>query len=436
MGFIRSLLGGGKDKRPKPSPGRAPVQRQPRQPEAGQKSTARAVEERGQAESQGSGTPEGSAEAALLASLAEQPSKQLQRLLGASDPTRRVLAARILAQRAEVTSIRPLITAYLNSGDAEVLAALRAFGRAVATPAVRDAADAGIVGERRARLMDILGYTGASEATSAIRPYVESEDIEIHTRACLALARLGDLEAIEILSLDLERNDRQLRTLALDALRQLDAPEARRAVEAHIGRYLGNAGAVPAEIEIAAPRLTDPDVMLSSFAAERIKAATHALTVAVGPGATRIAASRRAELQGVLGDLDVRFTTEHHTPEEQIAILEAARDQAVADPSHRVVVFGRLPSPVDRPPLPHFLRKLGGPGYTAKIMIIEPHEVNQVIGWWRYVDETRRIPTDFEVLLAISRPDNSPITEEEYLIYTLTPEAQRKEFLRAFVANL
>ncbi len=440
MGFIRSLFGSGKEKRPQTPPQRGAGQGAARQPAARDAAPGRPGGKPGDAPveaptTHAPGRPvEGEAE--LATSLAEQPSKQLQRLLGSSEAAKRQLAARILAERAEVTSIRPLINAYLNSADAEVLAALATFGRAVAPPAVRDAADAGIVGERRARLMDILGISGASEAAAAIRPYLENEDAVIHTRACLALARLGDVAAIEMLSSDLERNDRELRTLALDALRQIEAPEARRAVEAHIGRYLGSAGAVPAEIEIAAPRLTAPDVMLSTYAAERIQAAPHALTVVVGPGATRMAASRRAEIQGVLRDLDVRFTTEHHTPEEQIAILEAARDQAVADPTHRVVVFGRLPSPMDRPPLPHFLRKLGGPGYTAKIMIIEPHEVNQVLGWWRYVDETRRIPTDFEVLLAISRPDNSPITEEEYLIYTLTPEAKRREFLRAFVANL
>jgi hypothetical protein len=424
MGFIKNLFGGDKDKRKEPPPRKGQGGARP--------PTARG----GVAPAGASPTPAPEPPPPAAAGLEGMPSKQLQRLLGVGDAQTREMAAGILAQRAEVTSIRPLIAAYLNTGDRAILAAAATFGKGLTPPASHDLGDPGNVGDRRARLLDVLSMSGDPEAAIAVRPNVDSEEPIIHTRACMALARLGDMHGIDNLSHDLERNDLELRTLALDALRQLDIPEAHSAVTDHINRYLGNAGAVPEPIQISAPRLEDPDISLPSFIARHIAGAPHALTVVVGPGASQMAINKRDEILDVLKGFELHFTTTQHPPEEQIKILEEARDKAVANPEVRVVVFGTLPAPNDRPPLPHFLRKLGGPGYTAKIMIVDPHEVNQVVSWWRYVDETQRIPTDFEVVLPVSRPADSAISQEEFLLYQLTPENRRRDFLRAFVANL
>ena len=100
------------------------------------------------------------------------------------------------------------------------------------------------------------------------------------------------------------------------------------------------------------------------------------------------------------------------------------------------MVLGALPAPRDRTPLPHFLTRPTEKEYTAKIVIVDPHEVRVVMEWWRYVDDKSTVPTDFEVILAISRPERSAISEEEYQIFQLLPEEQRSKFNRAFLAHI
>ena len=124
----------------------------------------------------------------------ELTAKQLVRLVGIGDKRSRAKAAEKLAELGDRTALRPLMNSYLSHGDPEVLEALRIYGDQLTTPAVREAQDPGVVGERRVRMMDILSITGSEEAVIAVRANVDPQrnSPEIHTRACVALARLGD----------------------------------------------------------------------------------------------------------------------------------------------------------------------------------------------------------------------------------------------------
>jgi hypothetical protein len=364
--------------------------------------------------------------------------KELIRLVGSGNKKSRTSAAAKLAETKERNALRPLMNSYLNHGDPEVLKALSAYGDMLTAPAIREAQDPGVVGERRLRMMDILGVTGSEEAVIAVRANVDPErnSPEIHTRACIALARLGDESGIDSLAHDLELTDPDQRTTALAALQEVDTPSAHRAVEDHVNRYLGDAGAVPERIVMSAPCLEDPDASLTPAVAGSICGQPHNLTLLVGSGAKKMARVRQSDIRRALKGCDVRFSTVRLAPEEQIAILEEAVKDVAADPTTHIVLVGTFPAPSDTPALPHFLVRQEGADLKAKVLFVDPHEYNLVLEWWHYVDDKAEIPTDFEVVLGVCRPETSAISREEYLIYELTPEDRTDDFLRAFLAHL
>jgi hypothetical protein len=300
---------------------------------------------------------------------------------------------------------------------------------------LRDADDRSIVGDRRVRILDMLAITGDEEALAAVRPSVDDVEIPIHVRACAALVELGDMGGIDHLAHDLGLNEPARRTPALRALQGMTQPAAVKAVNDHLERYLAEAGAIPERIEVSAPRLKTPEAGLFKHLVNHVRAAPHSLTVITGSEAINMATGRRSDLDEALAGHNVRITTRRAPPEEQIAELEAARDSAAQDPGGRYVVFGAVPAPRDRVPLPHFLTA-GPQRYTAKIVIVDPHEMGVVMDWWRYVDDKAEIPTDFEVILGVATPERSPISEEEYILYDLTPEADKDRFVRAFLAHI
>lgn len=368
----------------------------------------------------------------------ELNAKQLVRLVGIGDKRSRAKAAKKLAEMGERTALRPLMNSYLSHGDPEVLEALATYGDEVTTPAVREAQDPGVVGERRMRLMDILGMTCSEEATIVVRGNVDPQrnSPEIHTRACVALARLGDESGVDSLAHDLELTDPKLRMMALAALQELDIPSAKQAVADHVARYLADAGAVPDQIAMSAPCLEDPNESLTQMIARHIDESPHNLTVVVGSGAKKIARVRQSDLRRALKGADVRFSTVRLAPEEQIEILEQAVSDLVAEADRRIVLVGTFPAPSDTPGLPHFLARPEGQGFTAEVLFADPHEYSLVLEWWHYVDDKAEVPTDFAVALGVSRPETSAISEEEFAICELTPEDRKDDFLRAFLAHL
>jgi len=410
VGILKNLFGGKKEEAPKGPPPMKPVKRR------GADSGGVPVE---------------------LPPVDEMDAKQLVRVLGSGNKQMREDAAARLAEMSHHAAIRPLMNSYLNYGDALVLKALTSFGSDI-TPAVSsEAFDMSVVGERRARLMDLLGATGDASALGAVRDCVDYPDKDIHVRACAAMARLGDLNGISTLAANLQDGqDGELRTRALKALVELeDMPDAKRAIENHVSRYLAEGGAIADGIDVRAPRLAQPDTSMLDYVVSEIKSTERDLVVVTGSGATDMARQRQAELRKALEGHPLELLTTAIPPEEQMDLLEAARDTASNNPEHTVLVIGTLPAPSDSPPLRHFLTPALGP-YKAKIIYVDPHEYGLLQDWWHYIDDDAEVDTNFEVVMSVSTPKTSAISEEEYLIYELTPDDSKAIFPRALLAHM
>jgi len=422
MGFLKKLLGGKEEKAQPVRRAQPPSPRTPKATPAAQKP-----------EPQGPPPVEH-----VTKSVEEMDTKALLRALGTSSRESRERAAQQLKERHERQAIRPLMNAYLNYGDPAVLEALGSFGSDVTGPATNEAFDLSIMGERRARLMDVLGGTHDQSAINVVRDFVADYDKGIHVRASTALARLGDLAGVDRLAADLEQAvDPELRTMALQALHELgDVRGAREATAGHVERYLAEGGAIPKDIIVVAPRLADPGLATSTFIVQEIKATARDLVLVIGSAAGDMARSRQGELHRDLPGHSVYFLTPELVPEEQMNLLEEARDVASSKPEHTVLVIGVVPAPNDSPPLRHFLTTgKGGSQYSAKIIFIDPHEYMLLMDWYRYTDEHAEVETDFEVVLFAATPAESAISDEEYLIYQLTPDARKNDFARALLAH-
>ncbi len=372
----------------------------------------------------------------LLPEMDSMTAKQLARKLGSANPNIRHAVEKRLGELQAHSAIRPLISAYLMNGDEPALEALSGYGAALTLPMNDLANDLTNTGERRSRIMDILGQTGDDAVLPAVRGGVEDDDPAVRARACAALVKLGDLHGIGRLDQDLQTNDPVAKRLALHTLIEMDRPEAKKCIEEHIGRYLAESDAIPKQTTVHAPRLDDPKIHLHDAIISSIKAADHTLTLVVGGEAINYATARRSTFEEGLEGMVVRFGTRRMVPEEQIAELEAARDDAAA--GKRSVFVGMVPSPAADPPVPHFLKPVdGGQDYTARMIIADPHEFSAAQAWWYYVLDMGAVPTDIDIFMNVSRPGTSAISEEEYEIYELLDSDDKKhEFMRALLARL
>lgn len=409
MSFLKKLFGGNEEP-PKPAPRPAPAPSRP--------------------------PPPPMAEPAAPPSVDEMDVKQLIRSLGSSHQEVRDAAAERLAVLNDRSAMRPLVNAYLNYGDASVLAALTGYGTSLGATVLHEANDMSLLGARRARLMDIAAASGDPETMRVARDNLNYPEADVAVRAAVALARLGDLQGIDALSVHLQRTDGEYRLLALRGLVEMkDLPQAQRAIKEHLSRYMTGSGAVPHAIAISAPRLEQPDLNMVTYIAQHVDLHPHTLTVVVGSESVRMAANRRDEIAKALEGHKVFFATPQMPPEEQIDTLRQARDTAEASPELKVVFFGKIPAPHDSPPLPHFLTR-GSRPYTAKMILVDPHELMLTMDWYHYVVDNAEVPTDVEIILSVSRPGNSSIEEEEYLLYQLVAPDKREEFVRAYLAHL
>jgi hypothetical protein len=342
----------------------------------------------------------------------------------------------VLAERGDRSAMRPLLNAYLNYGDAAVLDALAQYGALLGPAVQHEDTDMGLLGARRARLMDVAGVSGDPETMPVVRDNLAYPEADIAVRAAVALARLGDLAGVDELSHHLQRPDAEFRLKALGGLAELKhLSAAQRAIDEHIERYLAESGAIPHQIAISAPRLSDPTMNMVTYIAQHVDAHPHTLTVVVGSESVRMAANRQEEIYRALAGHPVHLATPQLAPEEQIATLVAARDDAAANPDKKVVFVGKIPAPHDSPPLPHFLTR-GANAYTAKMILVDPHELNLAMDWYHYVVDNAEVPTDVEIILSVSTPGQSPISEEELAIYRLLTPEQREGFVRAYLAHL
>lgn len=371
---------------------------------------------------------------AQIEALQGMTAKELTRRLGSGNAELRAAVARRLGELKDRSALRPLANDYLMHGDAAALEALRGYGRELTNPLREYAVDLSIVGARRGRLMDMMAASGDDQILPTVRENVDDKDPAVRTRACAALVRLGDLHGVSRLDQDLQTTDVEARVKALETLIELDIPEARRCVEEHIKRFAAEAGAVPQRVDVTAPRLDDPMLKLLDYALNHVKNRPHELSVVIGSEAINWATSQRESIEKALDGMEVHFSTRRMAPEEQIAMLEAARDAAAA--GRKAVFVGMIPSPRDEPPLKHFLTKSDRP-YRAGLFIIDPHEYFLAQSWWQYVQDNAEVDTDIEIVMGVSRPGQSAISEEEYDMYQmLRDDAQREQFVRALMARL
>ncbi len=409
MGFLDKLFGG-KDKKAPPPVRRAPGEERQFAPDP------RAIE---------------------LPSIENMDVKELTRQLGTGNSTLRHAVESRLGELGDRTAMRPLLNAYLMHGDRPALESLRQYGRDLSGPARTLADDVSNVGERRARIMDVMGLTGDDDVLYAVRANLDDADPLVRTRAAAALTRLGDMHGIARLDHDLQTTDPLARKLALHTLHEFEhLPQAADSIKDHLDRFLGDASAIPSRVVVAAPRIEAPDLSLSKYVAQQIAARPHTLTIVVGSDPNNWATARRAVFEETLSGVELHFATPRMLPEEQVSALTAARDAAAS--GQRAAVIGMLPSPSDEPPLPNLLVPVDhGKPYTVQVFIVDPHEFNQCQAWWFYVQDRVDIPTDIEVILGVSKPGSSAITDEEYELYhLLKDESRRAQFTRALLARI
>ena len=371
MGLIKKLFGGGKkDESAKPVVGPVPP-----------------------------GAGDAAAEAGGGESALPMSPKQLIRSLGSGNEEKRAAAARQLGELKNRSAMRPLMNAYLNYGDADVLDALKRFaGDALASAATREAFDMSVMGPRRARLMDIIGITGTESALPAVRENIDDDDLDIHIRSAVAMARLGDNFGVDRLAEDIRLNAPETRTAAISALQEIDSDRSRLVLSEHVQRYVAEKDAVPDEITVAAPMMTAPDSKLVDHVCKHIQANGASLTVVVGTGGINIATNQREAIKNGLPGSHFEHALLVMTPEEQISALKSARSVA-ASGSSKAVFCGRLPAPHDSPPLPHFLEKAENE-YSAEILIVDPGEYSLLQNWYQLRSgSSRGVPTKLSVIL-------------------------------------
>lgn len=419
MGFLKRLFGGGKKEEARPASKRmgtpTPPPRRPA-PEA----TQAPVPEPGPAAADG----------------AAASMKQLTRDLGSGDRARREAAAEQMVAGGAKTGLRPLLNCYLNYGDPGVLKALEVFGQELAAPASREAFDLSVMGARRARLMDVLGISGDETVLTAVRPNMDDSDVDIHIRSCVAMARLGDVFGVDRLEDDIRLTDKDLRAKAIAALQELGSERARRVMDDHLKRYMAEAGAVPDDIVVKAPLLGASEASLSTAVVQEVKESPDNLILVVGSGGIQLASNRRdALVQALAGVGTLHFGLPLMSPEEQIAALRLAHQEATAHAGARSVYIGRLPAPHDNPPLPHFITRVEEQNYRVKILIVDLHEYALLQDWLHYVQDKAEAPTSIEIMLSISLEAQGGLTAEERMLYQMASDEDRTRFPRAFLAH-
>jgi hypothetical protein len=367
----------------------------------------------------------------------EEPIKfqDLYRQLMSGDEDVRLRAVALVEALTPPTALRPLMRSYLHYGDRRSLEALAVFGDKLTLLAGSRVYQQSLGSTERARLMDVLGASGDPGALGVLREVVGDLDPRVHVAACAAIARLGELEGVELLDQALDGTDGDARLAALRAVHELEHPALKPLAERHVERYLAAGGAVPKNVEVALPMLLDPEHDVPELVAAHVAGSPRTLTIVIGPEMASIAEEYREVFERELIGHRLFFTTDRHTPGEQFDLLAAARDAAAADPKSAVALVGVLPSPGGLYPPPHFLVGADRPSYTARIVFVGQQDFNVVMEWWYYIEDKSEVPTDFEVVLTALTLGGDRLTEEEWITYTMADEYRREEFARALLAH-
>jgi hypothetical protein len=360
--------------------------------------------------------------------------------LQSDDVATRRDAAVLLSNLGLESAIRPLLRAYMSFGDEWLCEALGHYGSDVIEPVEREASEPAVGALALSRLMRVLGETGDPRAARLARAYADYPDTRVHAEACTALARLGDERGYIKLGKDLVSRDYVRRLAALEAVRSLDTPRAGALRAAHLERYLGGSGAVPAAIAVHAPFLIDREDDLAATLAGLLDELEEDLVLAVGPASGAVAERRRTVIEAAARGWRVWFTTPRHSVDEHLAALCAARDEARRNPrvsgGAPVLVVGPLPVPSGDPPSWHYLTWLPDDRYRVRVVNLGASEYSTVMDWWRYVSEVAEVPCALDVVVDLLTLDAQHMTGEERLLHLDLEPGDRERFARAMLARL
>ena len=363
-----------------------------------------------------------------------------RRLLSPTPQVRRD-AALLIASFIPAEAARPLVRAYVHTGDRALLEAVQAYGHRLTGIVAREALDYSLAPSHRGRLMEILGATGDPSARRVLQEGSRDLDRIVRVAASAALAELGDTSGLARLNKELLSNDDKRRARALEALRFVETDEARQLAAEHAQRYLAEGGAVPAEVGVTLPVLIDPDADLVALVAEMAAASEHWLTIVTGPATGRLSDLRRDDFARALPGRALYFTTDRHSLDEQREVLEGACATAASVEPRRIVLLGPLPSPADAYPSPHLLPVPRGQRYSAQVIFIGPHKFQPVMEWCVYLRDASAVPAEFHVVLTDLRFGGEGRMGEEELAVQAVVDAQElgerpDAFARAYLARM
>ncbi len=322
-----------------------------------------------------------------------------RRLMSTSRDVRRD-AALMVCSFLPAEAARPLVRAYVHTGDRALLEAVRAYGHRLTSIVAREALDFSLAPSHRGRLMENLGATGDPSARRVLREASKNLDRTVRVAASAALAELGDDSGLSRLDAELLSNDSTRRARALEALLHVDTDAARRLAAEHAERYLAEGGAVPTDVGVTLPVLIDPDKDLVSLLGDMAAVSEHWLTLVTGPGTGRLSDLRRADFTRRLKGRALYFTTDRHSLDEQRAVLEAACAAASSAEPRRIILLGPLPSPAEAYPSKDLLPRPSGQPYSAQVIYVGPHKFQPVMEWCDYLRDSCAIPAQMHVVLA------------------------------------
>lgn len=365
----------------------------------------------------------------------------LGRRLMSSDPEVRYEAALLVSSFLPAEAARPLVRAYVHTGDRALLEAVRAYGYRLTAIVAREALDFSLAPSHRGRLMEILGATGDLSARRVLREASKDLDRTVRVAASAALAELGDDSGLTRLNAELLSNEASRRARALEALRYVETDEARQLAAQHALRYLAEGGAVPADVGVTLPVLIDPDADLVALLGRMAAESRHWLTLVTGPATGRLSDLRRADFARMLPGRALHFTTDRHSIDEQRAILDEAAAAASSAEPRRIVLLGPLPSPSDAYPSPHLIPPPSGQRYSAQVIYAGPHKFQPVMEWCAYLRDACAVPAEMHIVLTDLRFGGEGRMGEEELAVQAVVDAQAlgdrpDAFARAYLARL
>lgn len=370
------------------------------------------------------------------------------RLRSESAEVRREAALILSTFRPEVAA-KPLVRAFAATGDRHLLETAAAYGHRLTAAVAREALDFSLAPSHRARLMRVLGAGGDPTAIRILREAAREWEPEVRSAALAGLVQLDDEDGRSGIARELLAADAARRVLAMRALSAIDCEAARQLETEHALRYLAHGASVPREIGVTMPLLIDADADLASLLATMAERSDAGFTLVTGPATGTLADMHRDRLFDPLTDRRVFFSTDRHSAEEQLDILDEACHAAVEDSMHGgparpgVVMFGPVPRPDEVLPSSGPGPLASALGYRLQIQVVlaGPHKLDEVMIWWVHLGDGRDLWTALHVVVVDLRLDGEGgLSDEELAIQAVAHDRALRgndgqAFARAFLAH-